>query len=225
MLRFRFRCKLFYMLTFTINAFVAVLVITDPLGNTPIFASLLNHYSTAERNAIIRRACLAAVAILILFTLTGSVIFKIFDITIGAFRIAGGIILFGIASHMLSAEKSRTRITPGEQVEAQTKDDIAIVPLAIPLISGPGAIATVMTLQTQATSTIATGILILAILTAGLISYLTYRYASAYLMKIGETAINIMTRLLGLILAVMAIQFVLNGIRDSFPEIFKMMPP
>lgn len=213
------------MLTFTINAFVAVLVITDPLGNTPIFASLLNHYSTAERNAIIRRACLAAVAILILFTLTGSVIFKIFDITIGAFRIAGGIILFGIASHMLSAEKSRTRITPGEQVEAQTKDDIAIVPLAIPLISGPGAIATVMTLQTQATSTIATGILILAILTAGLISYLTYRYASAYLMKIGETAINIMTRLLGLILAVMAIQFVLNGIRDSFPEIFKMIPP
>lgn len=209
------------MLTFTLNAFVAVLVITDPLGNTPIFASLLNHYSPQERHAIIRRACIAAVAILILFTLTGGIIFKIFGITIGAFRIAGGIILFGIASHMLSAQKSRVRITPGEQVEAQKKDDIAIVPLAIPLISGPGAIATVMTLQTQAKSALETGILILAILTSGLISYLTYRYASTFLMKIGETGINIMTRLLGLILAVMAIQFVINGIRDSFPEIFR----
>ena len=208
------------MLTFILNAFIAVLVITDPLGNVPIFASLLNHYSSQERHAIIRRACLVAVTILILFTLMGGVILQIFGITIGAFRIAGGLILFGIASHMLSAEKSRTRITPGEQAEAQTKEDIAIVPLAIPLISGPGAIATVMTLQTQAASALETGILLLAILTAGLLSYLTYRYASAYLMKIGETGINIMTRLLGLILAVMAIQFVINGIRDSFPEIF-----
>jgi multiple antibiotic resistance protein len=108
-------------------------------------------------------------------------------------------------------------------VEAQTRADIAIVPLAIPLISGPGAIATVMTLQTQAASTIETGILILAILLSGLISYLTYRYASSYLMKMGEIAINIMTRLLGLILAVMAIQFVINGVRDSFPEIFELI--
>lgn len=209
------------MLTFALNAFVAVLVITDPLGNTPIFASLLNNYSPQERHSIIRRACIAAVAILILFTLLGSVILKIFSITIGAFRIAGGLILFGIASHMLSAEKSRTRITPGEEVEAQSKEDIAIVPLAIPLISGPGAIATVMTLQTQATSTLETGILLLAILVSGLISYITYRYAGTFLMRIGETGINIMTRLLGLILAVMSIQFVINGIRDSFPEIFR----
>jgi multiple antibiotic resistance protein len=209
------------MLTFTINAFVAVLVITDPLGNTPIFASLLNSYSVQERHAIIRRACLAAVAILILFTLMGSVIFKIFGITIGAFRIAGGLILFGIAANMLSAQKSRVRITPGEQVEAQQKEDIAIVPLAIPLISGPGAIATVMTLETQAQSHYETGILILIILVAGLISYLTYRYASTFIMKIGETGINIMTRLLGLILAVMSVQFVINGLRDSFPEVFR----
>jgi multiple antibiotic resistance protein len=209
------------MLTFTINAFVAVLVITDPLGNTPIFASLLNSYSVQERHAIIRRACLAAVAILILFTLMGSVIFKIFGITIGAFRIAGGLILFGIAANMLSAQKSRVRITPGEQVEAQQKEDIAIVPLASPLISGPGAIATVMTLETQAQSHYETGILILIILVAGLISYLTYRYASTFIMKIGETGINIMTRLLGLILAVMSVQFVINGLRDSFPEVFR----
>jgi len=209
------------MLTFTLNAFVAVLVITDPLGNTPIFASLLNHYSPQERHSIIRRACIAAAIILIIFTLLGSVILKIFSITIGAFRIAGGLILFGIASHMLSAEKSRTRITPGEEMEAQSKEDVAIVPLAIPLISGPGAIATVMTLQTQATNTLETGILILAILVSSLISYITYRYAGTFLIKIGETGINIMTRLLGLILAVMSIQFVINGIRDSFPEIFR----
>jgi multiple antibiotic resistance protein len=207
-------------LTFILNAFIAVLVITDPLGNVPIFASLLNHYSLPERHALIRRACLVAVTILILFTLMGGAILKVFGITIGAFRIAGGLILFGIAMSMLSAQKSRVRITPGEEVEAQSKDDIAIVPLAIPLISGPGAIATVMALQTQADSYLKTGIIILAILTAGLISYLTYRYASTFLAKIGETGLNIMTRLLGLILAVMSVQFVINGIRDSFPEIF-----
>jgi multiple antibiotic resistance protein len=210
-------------LTFILNAFIAVLVITDPLGNVPIFASLLNHYSSPERHAIIRRACLVAVTILILFTLMGGAILHVFGITIGAFRIAGGLILFGIATSMLSAKKSRVRITPGEEVEAQSKDDIAIVPLAIPLISGPGAIATVMALQTQADGYLKTGIIILAILTAGLISYLTYRYAGTFLAKIGETGLNIMTRLLGLILAVMAVQFVINGIRDSFPEIFKAL--
>jgi multiple antibiotic resistance protein len=78
-----------------------------------------------------------------------------------------------------------------------------------------------MALQTQADSYLKTGIIILAILTAGLISYLTYRYASSFLSKIGETGLNIMTRLLGLILAVMSVQFVVNGIRDSFPEIFQ----
>jgi multiple antibiotic resistance protein len=161
------------------------------------------------------------VTILILFTLMGGTILKVFGITIGAFRIAGGLILFGIAMSMLSAQKSRVRITPGEEVEAQSKDDISIVPLAIPLISGPGAIATVMALQTQADSYLKTGVIILAILTAGLISYITYRYASTFLAKIGETGLNIMTRLLGLILAVMSVQFVINGIRDSFPEIFQ----
>ncbi len=209
------------MLNFTLNAFVAVLVITDPLGNTPIFASLLNSYEEHERRAIIRRACLAAMAILIMFTITGNIIFKIFGITIGAFRIAGGLILFGIAMNMLTAQKSRVRITPGEQAEAQVKEDISIVPLAIPLISGPGAIATVMTLETQTKNNYETGIIILAILTSGIISYITYRYASAFVTKIGETGINIMTRLLGLILAVMSVQFVVNGIRDSLPEIFK----
>jgi multiple antibiotic resistance protein len=131
------------------------------------------------------------------------------------------LILFGIAMNMLSAQKSRMRITPGEEVEAQQKEDISIVPLAIPLISGPGAIATVMTLQTQADTLFKTAIIIFSILTSGLISYIVYRYASTFLAKIGETGLNIMTRLLGLILAVMSVQFVINGIRDSFPEIFK----
>lgn len=208
------------MLTFALNALVAVLVIMDPLGNVPIFASLLNEYSLEERHAMIRRACIAAVAILATFTLMGRFIFELFGITIGAFRIAGGIIMFGIAMNMLAAQKSRTRITPNEEVEAHHKGDIAIVPLAIPLIGGPGAIATVMTLETQTENFFGTSIVLGAILFSGVLSYLIYRYASNWLMRIGETGINIMTRLLGLILAVMAVQFVINGIRDSFPEVF-----
>ena len=211
--------------TFIFNAFVAVLVITDPLGNTPIFASLLQDYKAEERHAMIRRACSAAVAILVAFALAGGYIFKIFGITLGAFRIAGGIVMFGIAADMLSAQKSRTRITPSEQLEAHRGGDISIVPLAIPLISGPGAIATVMTLATQTQKIYNTAIVVAAILFSGALSYLTYRYASAFLMKMGETAINIMTRLLGLLLAVMAVQFVINGIREAFPEIFNPVLP
>ncbi|MGH7491524.1 MAG: MarC family protein [bacterium] len=206
--------------TFALNAFVAVLVITDPLGNTPIFASLLKDYGLQQRHAMIRRACVAAVAILILFALMGGIIFKFFGITLGALRIAGGILIFGIAADMLSAQKSRMRITPSEQIEAHHGGDIAIVPLAIPLISGPGAIATVMTLVTQTQTIYGTALVVAAVLFSGLVSYITYRYASHFLMKMGETAINIMTRLLGLILAVMAVQFVINGVRDSFPEVF-----
>lgn len=206
---------------FALNAFVAVLVITDPLGNTPIFASLLKDYARPERHAMIRRACLTAVAILLVFALAGGFIFKLFGVTIGAFRIAGGIVMFSIASSMLAAQKSRTQITPSEQIEAHHGGDISIVPLAIPLISGPGAIATVMTLATQTQNFYGTVIVVAAIFASGLISYLTYRYASGFLMQMGETAINIMTRLLGLILAVMAVQFVINGIRDSFPEVFR----
>ncbi|NUM75121.1 NAAT family transporter [candidate division KSB1 bacterium] len=208
------------MLAFALNAFVAVLVITDPLGNVPIFASLLNDYTPAQRHLLIRRACLVGVLILILFTLMGSFILKLFGITIGAFRIAGGLILFGVATHMLAAQKSRIRLTPSEQIEAHEKEDISIVPLAIPLISGPGAIATVMTLTTQAENVYHMAIIIAAILFAGITSYVIYHYAGSLLLKIGETGLNIMTRLLGLILAVMAVQFVINGVRDSFPEIF-----
>ncbi|MDZ7268762.1 MAG: MarC family protein [candidate division KSB1 bacterium] len=208
------------MLAFALNAFVAVLVITDPLGNVPIFASLLNDYRPEQRHAIIRRACLVGVLILTLFALMGGFILKMFGITIGAFRIAGGLILFGIAMNMLAAQKSRVHFTPSEQEEAHVKDDIAIVPLAIPLISGPGAIATVMTLTTQAQHFAHLAIIIAAILFAGTLSYVIYHYAGALLLKMGETGINLMTRLLGLILAVMAVQFVINGVKDSFPEIF-----
>ncbi|MCG3158719.1 MAG: hypothetical protein DKINENOH_05363 [bacterium] len=208
------------MLAFALNAFVAVLVITDPLGNVPIFASLLNDYRPEQRHALIRRACLVGVLILTLFALMGGFILKIFGITIGAFRIAGGLILFGIAMNMLAAQKSRVHFTPSEQVEAQVKEDISIVPLAIPLISGPGAIATVMTLTTQAQNFAHLAIIIAAILFAGALSYVIYHYAGALLLKMGETGINLMTRLLGLILAVMAVQFVINGVRDSFPEVF-----
>lgn len=208
------------MFAFALNAFVAVLVITDPLGNVPIFASLLNDYSPQQRHLFIRRACLIAVMILMLFTLMGGFILTLFSITIGAFRIAGGLILFGVATNMLAAQKSRIRLTPSEQFEAHEKEDISIVPLAIPLISGPGAIATVMTLATQAESFYHIIIILAAVLFAGIVSYVIYHYAGSLLLKIGETGLNIMTRLLGLILAVMAVQFVINGVRDSFPEIF-----
>lgn len=189
-----------------------ILVIVNPLTTAFVFLALVPDATVEERRAIAKKATLTATGVLVTFALMGGLIFHVFGITLHAFRIAGGIILFGIAMGMLGRRSEHRGIGGAE------RHDVSIIPLAIPFISGPGSIATVMMLVTEAPDLWHTAVVYLAI---GLTTGLTYLALvnSRYLVRyIGETGRQVITRLFGLILAVLAVQFVINGITDLMHE-------
>src|SRR5438552_9164638 len=138
------------LLTFFVTAFVSLFVTLDAVGNVPIFLSLTLHGSEAERAAMVRRAALAVFAVLVLFAAFGYFIFKCFGVSIEAFRIVAGLLLLKIAFDMMEAKPARIRHTPEEDAEGARSHDVALIPLAIPLLSGPGTISNVIALTGQA---------------------------------------------------------------------------
>lgn len=204
---------------FGVHAVIAIFVIMDPLGVAPVFVAMTEGYPLEKKNGVIRRALLTVFLTLMIFMLIGELIFRVFNITIGAFSIAGGILLFSIAMNMLYAKRSGAKITTDEEQERGKKGDISIVPLAIPLLSGPGAITTVMVLKERSQSIFEDIIIILSIFVVCTISYFIFKRANALVNRLGETGLRVFTRLMGLILAVIAVQFVINGIRDALPQI------
>src|SRR5881397_4198857 len=137
------------LLTFFVTAFVSLFVTLDAVGNVPIFLSITPHSSEAERAAMVSRAVLVVFAVLVLFAAFGNLIFKFFGVTIEAFRIVAGLLLLKIAFDMMEARPDRVRHTP-EDIESKQREDIALIPLAIPLLSGPGTISNVIALTGQA---------------------------------------------------------------------------
>lgn len=193
-----------------------ILVIVNPLTTAFAFLALLPEASAAERRGIARKATLTATGILITFALMGGVIFHVFGITLHAFRIAGGIILFGIAMGMLGRKSEHKGIG-----SASERNDISIIPLAIPFISGPGSIATVMMLVTEAPTVYHTVAVYLAIIITTVLTYFALVHSNYVVKILGETGRNVITRIFGLILAVLAVQFVINGITDLLNEQFR----
>ena len=208
------------LLTFFVTAFVSLFVTLDAVGNVPIFLSITPHTSEAERAAMVRRAALAVFAALVLFAAFGNFIFKFFGVTIEAFRIVAGLLLLEIAFDMMEARPARVRHTPEEDAEGAQREDIAIIPLAIPLLSGPGSISTVIALTGQAAKApkVLTSfvLLLLGIALNVLIAYVVLRSATAVTRLLKETGMRIFTRVMGLILAAIAVQFVLTGIKEAF---------
>ena len=208
------------LLTFFVTAFVSLFVTLDAVGNVPIFLSITPHTSEAERAAMVRRAALAVFAALVLFAAFGNFIFKFFGVTIEAFRIVAGLLLLKIAFDMMEARPARVRHTPEEDAEGAQREDIAIIPLAIPLLSGPGSISTVIALTGQAAKApkVLTSfvLLLLGIALNVLIAYVVLRSATAVTRLLKETGMRIFTRVMGLILAAIAVQFVLTGIKEAF---------
>jgi len=205
--------------SFALVAFSSLIVIINPLMVTSVFITLTANATPAAKQAIIRRTSLTAFIVLLVFAVSGTLIFKFFSITIGAFQIAGGIILFSVAMGMLHARTSRTKQTPEEMDEAMSREDIAVVPLAIPIVSGPGAITTVVVLsgETRAIPNIA--ILFLAIVVAMVIVFVMLRNADRVQNFMGLAGLNITTRLMGLVLAAVAVQFVIHGVESVLPEL------
>lgn len=200
------------------STFIVLLVVIDPIGLAPIFAGLTRGQDRARQRRQAWHGTLLAAVILITFFLSGDTLLRLLDIGLPAFRIAGGILLFLVAIDMIFARRSGVRSTTlREQAEAVGKDDVSVFPLAFPLISGPGALTTVLLMAgTWTTIPQFVGMLLLLMLVLGL-TLASLMSAPLIMRLLGETGTNVIGRLLGLVLAALAVQYVLDGIADSFP--------
>ena len=198
-------------LGFLKTSFPSIFSIVDPIAVVPVFLGMVGHATRSEQRNIAFRATVTMVIVLCTFAASGSMIFKFFGITVPAFKIAGGILLFYTAIEMIQAKHNKVRSTPEETVEAETKADVAIIPLGIPLLSGPGAIATVTLLSSRAHGPAENLALYGSILGVAVITFTVLISASFLVRVLRQTGINVASRVMGLILAATAAQFVLDG--------------
>ncbi len=204
-------------LEYFIISLIAIFVIINPVTTALVFNTLLFFAPKQERNLVAWRAATFATGVLLVFALIGQHILSVFSISIGAFRIAGGIILFGIGMNMIRNVKGEHHQT--EEHPDLDDEDVSIIPLAIPFISGPGAIATVLILATEAPSVVHILPVVLAILVVTTMCYFAMKYSHVIAQKIGDTERRVITKLFGLIIVVISVQFVINGLLDVVPEV------
>ena len=193
--------------------FTSVLFIVDPLIVIPSFLAMTARDTPQQKRAHARRGAWTVWVTLTLFAAAGSAIFMVFGITIGAFKVAGGILLGLNALDMVQARRSQQRETPAETAEGIEKEDIGIMPLGVPMLAGPGAISTVMVHSVGADTFVATAVLYLSIALTAFICYLTLASATLVERRLGQTGMRILTRLMGLVLCAIAVQFVVDGIK------------
>ncbi|HEY4485706.1 MAG TPA: MarC family protein [Nitrospiria bacterium] len=201
--------------SYFVTAFISLFAIIDAIGNAPVFLSLTPRNTSAERTAMALKTSMAAFVILTTFAILGNKIFTSFGITIDAFRITGGLILLKIAMDMVEVKSPRSRHTPEEDQENIGRDDVAIIPMAIPMLSGPGAISTVVVLAAQAGTSAHWGVLLAAIGLNTVLVYLILRSSARVVVLLGETGMKVLTRILGIILASLSVQFILTGVRNA----------
>lgn len=197
----------------TLSTFVAIFTIVDPFAVVPVYLALTDRFSPDAIVRTRRRAAYVATGVLTTFAVTGMSIFHVFSITLPAFQIAGGILLLLLAIAQLNA--NRTRVKPEEQSESMARNDVSIFPIATPLLAGPGAISTVVLYATEAKSVWQIIGLVVAIAMAMGASYVVLKLAHPLLRLLRQTGLNLLTRIMALILAAVAVQFILNGIAGA----------
>jgi multiple antibiotic resistance protein len=203
-------CKLDLLGTaFLITSFVTLFVIIDPIGLTPVFVTLTQGMPSQQRRNIGLRATLVAAFILCIFCLFGESVLEFVGISMPAFQIAGGILLFLIALDMLFERRSKRRKSQSE--EDDQNDDISVFPLAIPLLAGPGSITSIILIASTIPGWIGVAHAILAMLGVIVIAYVMFLTGPVLERMLGRTGINVVTRILGMILAALAVQFVMDG--------------
>ena len=196
-------------------ALSSLFVIVDPIATIPAFIAMTSRDSVASRLRMARLACLVVAGVLILFALSGQWIFRLLGITLPAFQIAGSVLLLRIALDMLYAKRSAAQETREETEAGATKDDIAITPLGVPMLAGPGAISTSLILMNQAQDWPQRVALLLSIVVVSFASYLILRLSAHGARWLNPLAIKLITRLMGLLLAAIAVQFALNGLEQT----------
>ena len=200
------------------TALVTFAVIIDPPGNAPIFASLTTHATPEQKRRMAIRACLVAWCILIFFALVGEPMLEALGISLAAFRIAGGIMLFMIALEMVFEKRTERREKRAEELEGTPEaEDVSVFPMAIPMIAGPGTIAAVMLYSSRAAGTSEWLVVMGAMTLVILVTMLALLAAGPLMKLVGHKVEAMITRLLGVILAALAAQFIVDGLIQSFP--------
>ncbi|HEX3684238.1 MAG TPA: MarC family protein [Bryobacteraceae bacterium] len=197
-----------------LTALVAVFFIIDPFAATPAFLAMTAGCDRLRRKQMARRASLTCVVILSVFATVGKYLFRVFGISLPAFKLAGGLLLLLVALDMLQARRSRTRETPEEQVDACAIEDVGIIPMGIPMLAGPGSISTVMVLVGQAPSWREAIPVLAAIVLTSAICYFVLASADRVEAILGEIGIRVLTRLMGLVLTAIAFQFFVSALVD-----------
>jgi multiple antibiotic resistance protein len=196
---------------FALRALITLLVVIDPAGLVPAYISLVGGRAPATRPNVAGRAVAIAGLVLLAFSVVGGPLLAYLGITLGALQVAGGILLFRIAMDMVFAQLRRE--TPEEAAEARSREDISVFPLAIPLIAGPGALASVLILTSEAAGDPSRYVVVmLATVVVLVVAYVFLRTARRFAALLGQTGINVVTRVLGLVLAALAVQYVADGL-------------
>ena len=207
------------LLPFALLCFTSFFTLTNPLGTMPVFLTMTNGMNDHERKAIVRRATIVSFITLMVFTFSGQFLFKFFGISSNGFRIAGGFIIFKIGFDMLQARYSNAKLKE-EEVKTYA-DDISITPLAIPMLCGPGAIANAIMLMEDASTLSLKGTLIGIIALVYFITFLILQASTRLVRILGETGNNVMMRLMGLILMVIAVECFVSGLKPILIDILR----
>jgi multiple antibiotic resistance protein len=212
------------MLPFIFSTVTTLLLVVDAPAAVPLFMSMTRSDSDEYRRRTAFRAALAAGIVLASFGALGGIIFRVLGISLGAFRIAGGVLLFLLAVDMLRAQPSRQRTSPEEEAEGVDSPDVSIFPLAIPMLAGPGATSTVMVLVSRAERAWQYVVVFGAVVLTALVSYGFLRASVDVERRLGRTGMNVLQRVMGLILAATAVQFIVEGISNVLPTVMRGLP-
>ncbi|MDD1717890.1 MAG: MarC family protein [Methanoregulaceae archaeon] len=206
------------LLQFALLALSSIVIIVNPLSATLVYVSLTPSSDAAAKAQIAKEACRYAFGILLIFALLGGIILEIFGITLEAFRIGGGILLFLIGMEMVYARVSRSKLTATEKYEGLETEDVAVMPLALPMISGPGAITTTIVLMNESGGNLIEIAMVIAFIAIAIgITYVMMRNSDLIVARVGERESRAINRLMGILLIAIAVQFVINGLRIAFP--------
>jgi MarC family membrane protein len=200
---------------YALFAFSSLFVIVDPVAAVPAFVAMTSRDTVAQRLRMARVACLVMVGLLTGFALVGQSLFKLLGITLPAIQVAGALVLLLVALDMLRAQRSAVQETAEETAAGSGKDDIAITPLAVPMLAGPAAISTVILLEAQAATWAHRGMLLASLALVGLASYIIFALGATGAKWLSPIADRIITRLMGLLLAALAVQFLFNGLKGE----------
>ena len=199
---------------FSLIALSSIFFLVDPFTVIPVFLSMTPNCGPAKRRQTARSAALTCFLMLSAFAAAGGLIFKVFGITLPAFKIAGGVILMMIGLEMIRAHKSATKQSPEEEAEGVAREAAGVIPLGIPMLAGPGALSTVMILIGDSRRWWQYAVVFTVILLTSLASFLVLAAADRVGTYLGEIGIRIMSRLMGLLLTAVAVQFIINGLTD-----------